>query len=79
MTRQSWRWGTQSSSKSPELVATVRKNTTVNWSKKEQVWASLRRRIRRLLVKYRYPPDKQEAAIQLVMEQAERLADEVSS
>jgi len=36
------------------------------------------RRICSLLVKYRYPPDKQEAAILLVMDQAERLAGEVA-
>ena len=59
-----------------ELVAVVRTNATVDWDKKEQVRASLRRHVRRLLVKYHYPPDKQEAAIHLVMQQAERLARE---
>ena len=34
----------------------------------------LRRHIRRLLTKYRYPPDKQEAAVLLVMQQAELFA-----
>lgn len=62
-----------------ELVTAVRQNTSVDWDKKEQVRALLRSRIRRLLVKYRYPPDKQEAAIILVMEQAERLANEVAA
>ncbi len=57
-----------------ELVAAIRKNTAIDWDKKEQVRASLRRHIRRLLVKYKYPPDKQESAIALVMDQAERLA-----
>jgi type I restriction enzyme, R subunit len=57
-----------------ELVAAVRRNATVDWDKKEQVRASLRRHIRRLLAKYRYPPDKQEAAVQLVMQQAELFA-----
>lgn len=61
-----------------ELVETVRANTTVDWAKKEQVRASLRRHIRRLLAKYQYPPDKQEAAVQLVMQQAELLADQVA-
>jgi type I restriction enzyme R subunit len=61
-----------------ELVEVVRSNTTVDWDKKEQVRASLRRHIRRLLTKYRYPPDKQEAAVQLVMQQAELLAREVA-
>ena len=57
-----------------ELVDVVRVNATVDWDKKEQVRASLRRHIRRLLTKYKYPPDKQEAAVQLVMQQAEILA-----
>lgn len=57
-----------------ELVAVVRANATVDWDKKEQVRASLRRHIRRLLAKYRYPPDKQESAVQLVMQQAELVA-----
>lgn len=60
-----------------ELVAVVRRNATVDWDKKEQVRASLRRHIRRLLTKYRYPPDKQEGAVLLVMQQAELFAAEV--
>jgi len=61
-----------------ELVATIRENTTVDWNRKGQVRATLRRQIRRLLLKYHYPPDKQEAAVALVMDQAERLAAEVA-
>jgi len=61
-----------------EQVTVVRQNTTVEWDKEDQVRALLRSRIKRLLVKYRYPPDKQEAAILLVMDQAERLAGEVA-
>ena len=59
-----------------ELVEIVRRNATIDWDKKEQVRASLRRHIRRLLTKYRYPPDKQEAAVLLVLQQAEQLAGE---
>ena len=57
-----------------ELVAVVRRNATIDWDKKEQVRASLRRHIRRLLAKYKYPPDKQESAVSLVMQQAELFA-----
>jgi type I restriction enzyme R subunit len=57
-----------------ELVGVVRRNATVDWDKKEQVRASLRRHVRRLLAKYRYPPDKQEDAVELVMRQAEQFA-----
>jgi hypothetical protein len=49
----------------------------IDWDKKEQVRASLRRHIRRLLAKYRYPPDKQESAVALVMQQAELFAAEL--
>ena len=57
-----------------ELVAVVRRNASIDWDKKEQVRASLRRHIRRLLARYKYPPDKQESAVVLVMQQAEVLA-----
>jgi type I restriction enzyme, R subunit len=59
-----------------ELVSIVRRNTTVDWDKKEQVRASLRRHVRRLLTKYKYPPDKQESAVLLVIQQAELIAAE---
>ncbi|MDA8394265.1 MAG: DUF3387 domain-containing protein [Candidatus Dormibacteraeota bacterium] len=59
-----------------ELVSVVRANTSVDWDKKEQVRALLRSKIRRLLTKYRYPPDKQEAAVQLVLQQAEVLVEQ---
>jgi type I restriction enzyme R subunit len=62
-----------------ELVGIVRRNATVDWDKKEQVRASLRRHIRRLLTKYKYPPDKQESAVLLVMQQAELFAAEVAA
>ncbi len=62
-----------------ELVGIVRRNATVDWDKKEQVRASLRRHVRRLLTKYRYPPGKQESAIVLVMHQAELFAAEVAA
>jgi type I restriction enzyme, R subunit len=57
-----------------ELVDSVRRNATIDWSEKEQVRARMRATIRRLLNRYGYPPDKQPAAIDLVMHQAELLA-----
>jgi type I restriction enzyme R subunit len=62
-----------------ELVTLVRNNTTIDWDKKEQVRASMRRYIRRLLTKYHYPPDRQESAIVLVMQQAELYAEELAA
>jgi type I restriction enzyme, R subunit len=62
-----------------DLVDIVRNNATIDWDKKEQVRASLRRHVRRLLTKYHYPPDRQESAVQLVMRQAELFAAEVAA
>lgn len=59
-----------------ELLQSVRNSTTIDWTIKESVQATLRRNIRRILRKYGYPPDKQEKAIQTVLEQAKLLAEE---
>ncbi|PZS03118.1 MAG: hypothetical protein DLM56_10140 [Pseudonocardiales bacterium] len=56
-----------------ELVDSVRGNASIDWSEKEQVQARMRATILRLLTRYGYPPDKQPAAIKLVMDQAELL------
>jgi len=57
-----------------ELVVAVRESATIDWSLKETVRAAIRAKIRRLLNKYGYPPDGQERAVQLVIEQAELFA-----
>jgi type I restriction enzyme R subunit len=57
-----------------ELVATVRKNVTIDWTLRENVRAHIRVLVRRILRKHGYPPDKQEKATQTVLEQAEVLA-----
>jgi type I restriction enzyme, R subunit len=62
-----------------ELVESVRKNLTIDWSVKESSRAKLRVIIRRLLRKYGYPPDKQEKATQTVLEQAELLCKDWAS
>ena len=59
-----------------ELVETVRKNVTIDWTIKENVRAKIRVLVRRILRKYGYPPDLQEAATQTVLEQAEALCAE---
>ena len=58
-----------------ELVDTVRKNVTIDWTLRENVRANLRRHVRRILRRYGYPPDKQEQATQTVLEQAEVLSE----
>jgi type I restriction enzyme R subunit len=57
-----------------ELVATVRKNVTIDWTIRENVRASLRVLVKRILRKYGYPPDRQERATQTVLEQAALLS-----
>jgi type I restriction enzyme R subunit len=56
-----------------ELVETVRRNTSIDWTVKESVRAKLRTMVKRILRKYGYPPDKQEKATQTVLQQAELL------
>ena len=62
-----------------ELVVTVRRNTSIDWTVKESVKARLRVLVRRALRKYGYPPDLQEAAVQTVLMQAELLSLEVAA
>jgi type I restriction enzyme R subunit len=57
-----------------ELVATVRKNVTIDWTVRDNVRAHLRVLVKRILRKYGYPPDKQERATQIVLEQSEVLS-----
>jgi type I restriction enzyme R subunit len=61
------------------LVTTVRQNTPVDWDKKEQARALVPSRINGLLIRHRRPPDKQEPAIVLVMDQPERFAAEAAT
>ncbi|PRQ02026.1 type I restriction enzyme endonuclease domain-containing protein [Enhygromyxa salina] len=57
-----------------DLVAAIRRSVTIDWTQKEAVRADMRRKVRRLLRKHGYPPDKQELAVLTVIEQAERVA-----
>ena len=58
-----------------ELASTLQNSVTVDWAVREQVRAELRLKVKRLLRKYKYPPDQQDSATQLVLQQAELLAD----
>jgi type I restriction enzyme R subunit len=60
-----------------QLVAQIRRSQTIDWTRKESVRAKMRLEVRRLLARYGYPPDLQKAAIDLVIEQAEGLADDM--
>jgi type I restriction enzyme R subunit len=58
-----------------ELVQTVKKNVTIDWTVRENVRAQLRVYVKRILRKHGYPPDKQEKATETVLEQAEVLSE----
>ena len=57
-----------------ELVETVQKNITIDWTLRENARAHIRRLIKRILRKHGYPPDKQVKATRTVLEQAEVLS-----
>jgi type I restriction enzyme R subunit len=61
-----------------ELVEVMRRDVRTDWTVRDDVRAKLRSSIKRLLVKYGYPPDKQLGAIKLVMEQMESMAQRYS-
>ena len=56
-----------------ELTQSLRDNLTVDWSERESVRAKLRLMVKRVLKKYKYPPDQQDGAVQLILEQAQAL------
>ena len=60
-----------------ELLKTVRNSTTIDWTIKESVQATLRRNVRRILRKFGYPPDLQEKAVNTVITQAKMLAKDL--
>lgn len=58
-----------------ELTTSLRQNVTVDWNNRDSVRAKLRLLVKRILRKYKYPPDQQEKAAQLVLAQAEALCE----
>ena len=56
-----------------DLVEAIRGSVTIDWTQKEAVRADMRRKVKRLLKHHGYPPDKQENAVVVVIEQAERV------
>ena len=61
-----------------ELTDLLRKNRTIDWQKKESARAGMRRLVKRLLKKHKYPPEGMEDAVQTVMSQCEMWTDQVS-
>lgn len=58
-----------------ELTDALRKNRTIDWQKKESARAGMRRLVKRLLRKHKYPPEGMEDAVQTVMAQCEMWTD----
>ena len=57
-----------------ELVESIRNSVTIDWTLREDVRAGIRLRVKRILRRHGYPPDKQDRATQTVLEQAEALS-----
>jgi len=59
-----------------ELLMSLRENVSVDWAHRESARARMRVLVKRILRKYGYPPDLQDAAVQTVLQQAEMLSAE---
>lgn len=57
-----------------ELTRMIHESVTIDWTQKESVQAGIRLRVKKILRRHGYPPDKQERAIQTVLAQAELIA-----
>lgn len=56
-----------------ELLQSLKVNVSVDWARKESARARLRLLVKKILKKYGYPPDLQESAVKIVLQQAESL------
>ena len=54
-----------------ELTETLRKKRTIDWQKKETARAAMRKMVKRLLKKHKYPPEGMDDALETVMSQCE--------
>ena len=61
-----------------ELTETLRKNKTIDWQKKESARAKMRMIVKKLLKKYKYPPEGQEDALKTVISQCELWTDNIT-
>lgn len=60
-----------------ELTLAIRSNITIDWSIRKSAQASMRKIIKRLLKKYKYPPEQADQALKIVMRQAEKMCGNV--
>jgi type I restriction enzyme R subunit len=61
-----------------ELVDTVKKNTSIDWTVRENVQAKMRIAVKKILRKHGYPPDMELKATETVIEQAKLLANDMN-
>lgn len=59
-----------------ELTETLRKNRTIDWQHKESARAGMRKMVKRLLKKYKYPPEEAEHALDIVLKQCEEWSED---
>ena len=59
-----------------ELTETLRKNRTIDWNRKKGPRAAMLMLVKRLLKKYKYPPEGEEEAVNTVISQCEMWVDE---
>ena len=62
-----------------ELTEMLRKNRTIDWQKKETARASMRKMVKHLLKKYKYPPEDYDTAISTVISQCEMWTDNMTA
>ena len=60
------------------IVEIIRKNATVDWNKRDDVRAKLRLLVKKILMKYGYPPDVALIEAEKVLEQSELVASELT-
>ncbi len=58
-----------------ELTDMLRRNKTIDWQKKESARANMRRLVKRLLKRHKYPPEGQDEALETVIRQCENWTD----
>jgi type I restriction enzyme R subunit len=58
-----------------ELLTSLRKNASIDWIHRDSARAKMRVMVKRILRRYGYPPDLQDAAVQTVLQQAEALSE----
>ncbi len=62
-----------------ELTEMLRKNRTIDWQKKTTARAAMRKMVKHLLKKYKYPPEDYDTAINTVISQCEMWADNMTA